>query len=108
MTIDVGTEKGKTMDIRKSNGALLEMAIADIFIVKIYLLELLSPTTFARYWMFQRCLVQGSLFQVGRKLEVGYFFNSNCFKNVFTKILISYTGELLNLNFENTFQGQLL
>ncbi len=31
MTIDVGIEWGKTMDIRKSNSALLEMTIMDFF-----------------------------------------------------------------------------
>ncbi len=31
MSIEVGIEKGKTMDIQKSNSALLEMAIADFF-----------------------------------------------------------------------------
>ncbi len=31
MSIDVGIKKGKTMDIQKSNSALLEMAIADFF-----------------------------------------------------------------------------
>ncbi len=31
MSIDVVLEKGKTMDIPKSNRALLEMAIADSF-----------------------------------------------------------------------------
>ncbi len=31
MSIEVGIEKGKTMDIRKSNSAILEMAIADFF-----------------------------------------------------------------------------
>ncbi len=31
ISIDVGIEKGKTMDNRKSNSALLEMAIVDFF-----------------------------------------------------------------------------
>ncbi len=31
MSIEVGIEKGKTMDIWKSNSALLEMAIVDFF-----------------------------------------------------------------------------
>ncbi len=31
MSIDVGIEKGKTINIQKSNSALLEMAIADFF-----------------------------------------------------------------------------
>ncbi len=31
MSIEVGIEKGKTMDVGKSNNALLEMAIADFF-----------------------------------------------------------------------------
>ncbi len=31
ISIEVGIEKGKTMDIRKSNSALLEMALADFF-----------------------------------------------------------------------------
>ncbi len=79
MSIEVGIEKGKTMYIQKSNNGLLEIIIADFSIVRIYPIELLSPTAFARYWMLQKWMVQGSHFQVGRKLEVSYFFIQSFF-----------------------------
>lgn len=47
MSIEVGMENGKTMDIRKSNDALLEM----FSIVRTSQIELLSPIAFVKYWM---------------------------------------------------------
>ncbi len=106
MSIDIEIENGKTMDIRKSNSALLEMAIADFSIVRTYLIELLSAIAFWRYWKMQRWLDQVLLFQVGRWLErrrgVPFFWFN--FSTILTDSQVFYTGESINLNFENTHQ----
>ncbi len=46
MTIDIGMECTSQLDIRKSNNAAMEMAIADFFTVRIYLTRLLSQVGF--------------------------------------------------------------
>ncbi len=68
-------------------------------IVRTYLIELLSPIPFARYWMLQRWLVLSSLFQVGRRLQVSYFFNWNCSKNCFYKTILSINRWIVKFKF---------
>ncbi len=46
MTINVGMECASQLDIRKSNNAAMEMAIADFFTVRIYLIWLPSLAIF--------------------------------------------------------------
>ena len=46
MTINVGMECASQLDIRKSNNAVMEMAIADFFNVRIYLTWLPSLVVF--------------------------------------------------------------
>ncbi len=46
MIIDVGMECASQLDVRKSNNAAMEMAIADFFTMRIYLARLLSLVIF--------------------------------------------------------------
>ncbi len=91
MTIDVGTVKGETIKLEKLRVCCWKWQLWTFSIVRTYLIELLSPIVFARYWMLQRWLVQSPLFQVGRKLEVSHFFKLKLFPKMFLQKYFIHT-----------------
>ncbi len=80
MAIDDGIEKRNSMDIWKSNIALLQMAIADFSIVRTYLIGLLSQAALRRFWMLQKWLVHCQLLEIGRRFIV--LFNHQHTNNI--------------------------
>ncbi len=77
MTIDVGMEWASQLDIRKSNNAAMEMAIADFFTVRIYLTRLPSLVIFNKLLSLPAWLGRILLYQTekigGEKFFLFYF-----------------------------------
>ncbi len=85
ITIDVGIERGKTMVIRKSNSALLEMEIMDFFHCDN--LPDRAVESNCLYKILGVAKVVGSGFTIPSRKEIGgeLHFSWNCFKIYFYK-----------------------